>query len=134
LQRQLIASGLALAAPDALPAACRSDLLAAEADVRRLQQGAWRELMANAADPDAVLARAGQCVLVEGRVASVREAGATLYLNFGRRWTNALAVTISRRIVRVFRCGGDRAQDAGRAADRCARLGGKTLRTTDRTP
>ena len=32
-------------------------------------------------------------------VLSVREAGATSYLNFGRNWTRGFAVTISRRIV-----------------------------------
>lgn len=58
--------------------------------------------IANAADPDALLTRIGQFALVEGRVASVREAGATLYLNFGGRWTNGFAVTISRRIVGSF--------------------------------
>ena len=36
-------------------------------------------------------------MLVEGKVLSVRQAGATTYLNFGRNWTRDFAVTIPRR-------------------------------------
>ena len=39
-------------------------------------------------------------------VLSVREAGATTYLNFGRNWTRGFAVTISRRIVGSFEAAG----------------------------
>lgn len=104
LQQRLIAQGLGLVAPDNLTASCRAELLAVEAEARRLRQGGWTDpgLIASAADPDALLTRIGQFTLVEGRVASVREAGATVYLNFGRRWTNGFAVTISRRIVGTF--------------------------------
>ena len=37
---------------------------------------------------------------------SVREAGATLYINFGRRWTQDFAVTISRRNMAAFEAAG----------------------------
>jgi len=37
-----------------------------------------------------LLAARGRFSLVEGKVLSVREAGATIYLNFGRRWSEAL--------------------------------------------
>lgn len=40
LQRRLIAQRLALVAPETFTAACRSELLAAEAEARRLRQGA----------------------------------------------------------------------------------------------
>jgi hypothetical protein len=33
---------------------------------------------------------------------SVRESGGTIYLNFGRRWSEALTVTISKRHERIF--------------------------------
>jgi hypothetical protein len=36
-------------------------------------------------------------MLVEGKVLSVRQAGATTYLNFGRNWTRDFAVTIPRQ-------------------------------------
>ena len=37
---------------------------------------------------------------------SVRQAGATTYLNFGRDWTRDFAVTISRRMVPAFEAAG----------------------------
>ena len=40
--------------------------------------------------------------MVEGTVSSVRQAGATTYLNFGKRWTQDFAVTISRRMIAAF--------------------------------
>jgi hypothetical protein len=48
----------------------------------------------------------GQFALVEGKVVSVREAGTTIYLNFGRRWTQDFAVTISRRVGAAFEAAG----------------------------
>ena len=44
----------------------------------------------DAEDPAAVLAEQGRFALVEGKVVSVRESGATIYVNFGRRWTHGL--------------------------------------------
>jgi len=41
-------------------------------------------------------------MLVEGKVLSVRQAGATTYLNFGRNWTRDFAVTIPKRMIPVF--------------------------------
>ena len=37
---------------------------------------------------------------------SVRTAGATTYLNFGRNWTQDFAVTISRRMIPAFEAAG----------------------------
>jgi hypothetical protein len=45
------------------------------------------------------LTRIGRFTVVEGKVLSVRQAGATTYLNFGRNWTRDFAVTISRRML-----------------------------------
>jgi hypothetical protein len=45
-------------------------------------------------------------MVVEGKVLSVRQAGATTYLNFGRNWTRDFAVTISRRMVAAFEAAG----------------------------
>ena len=60
----------------------------------------------NAESPGDILARIGQFTVVEGKVLSVRQAGATFYLNFGRRWTRDFAVTISRRVVPSFEAAG----------------------------
>jgi hypothetical protein len=48
----------------------------------------------------------GQFAVVEGKVVSAREAGTTIYLNFGRRWTRDFAVTISRRDAAAFEAAG----------------------------
>jgi hypothetical protein len=37
---------------------------------------------------------------------SVRESGATIYVNFGRRWTRDFTVTILKRQQRTFAAGG----------------------------
>ena len=44
--------------------------------------------------------------VVEGRVLSVRESGGTIYVNFGRRWSEDFTVTIARRAERRFTAGG----------------------------
>ena len=41
----------------------------------------------------ALLAERGRFTVVEGKVLSVRESGGTIYMNFGRRWSQALTVT-----------------------------------------
>lgn len=83
---------------------CSAYLLAQEAAARRAGRGLWAEPAAikDTGLPGDILALIGQFVVAEGRVLSVREAGATLYINFGRRWTQDFAVTISRRNVASF--------------------------------
>jgi hypothetical protein len=51
-------------------------------------------------------AERGHFALVEGKVLSVRESGATIYVNFGRRWTRDFTVTILKRQQRVFAAAG----------------------------
>jgi len=53
-----------------------------------------------------VLARRGRFALVEGRVVSVRESGATIYVNFGRRWSEDFTVTVLKRNERNFTAAG----------------------------
>jgi hypothetical protein len=52
------------------------------------------------------LAGIGRFAVVEGKVLSVRTAGATTYLNFGRNWTRDFALTISRRMIPAFEAAG----------------------------
>jgi hypothetical protein len=49
-----------------------------------------------------LVAGRGRFAVVEGKVLSVRESGGTIYMNFGRRWSQALTVTISKRQERIF--------------------------------
>ena len=75
---------------------------------RQARRGVWAEtaVIKNAESPGDILARVGQFTVVEGKVLSVRQAGATTYINFGRRWTRDFAVTISRRVLSSFEAAG----------------------------
>ncbi|KIZ38180.1 nuclease [Rhodopseudomonas palustris] len=107
-QRQLVGRGAALVGIDIAMGACRAELMAAEASARQRRQGIWADPAAikNAENPGDILAQIGRFALVEGKVVSVRQAGATVYLNFGRRWTRDFAVTISRRMAGSFEAQG----------------------------
>jgi hypothetical protein len=80
---------------------CAADLAAAEADARNARRGIWADPAAlkNAERPGDILAVAGRFAVVEGKVLSVRQAGATFYVNFSRRFTEGFAATISRRMI-----------------------------------
>ena len=101
VQAALLAQGEAFAAADIPDKNCAGALLAAESAARAAKKGIWAGSSAtkNAESTGDILAGNGRFMLVEGRVLSVRQAGATTYLNFGRNWTRDFAVTISRRVV-----------------------------------
>lgn len=101
VQTTLLAQGEAFAAADVTDKECAGSLLAAEQTGRAAKKGIWASLSAtkNAESTGDILAGNGRFMLVEGRVLSVRQAGATTYLNFGRNWTRDFAVTISRRML-----------------------------------
>ena len=81
---------------------------AAEAAARQARRGIWADPAAikNAESPGDILAGIGRFTVVEGKVLSVRQAGATTYINFGRHWTRDFAVTISRRMMPAFEAAG----------------------------
>ena len=101
VQSRLLAQGAALASPAVTDKECAAELAAAEAAARRARAGAWSRgpVIKNAESPGDILAEVGRFAVVEGRVLSVRTAGATTYVNFGRNWTRDFAVTISRRMM-----------------------------------
>lgn len=101
VQAALLAQGEAFAAGDVTDKDCAAALLAAESAGRAAKKGIWSGTSAtkNAESTGDILAGNGRFMLVEGRVLSVRQAGATTYLNFGRHWTRDFAVTISRRVL-----------------------------------
>ena len=107
-QAELLARGDALVSAETADKDCATALLAAEAEARRLKKGNWTasSVIKNAESPDDILAGIGRFAVVEGKVLSVRTAGATTYLNFGRNWTRGFAVTISRRINAAFEAAG----------------------------
>lgn len=108
VQGDLLRLGLALVSSEIVDKDCATVLMAAEAEARAAGSGTWAEatVIKNAESPDDILAGIGRFTVVEGRVLSVRQAGATTYLNFGRNWTRDFAATISRRIVPAFEAAG----------------------------
>lgn len=101
VQAELLSQGAALADGHIAEPGCRLALARSETDARIARRGLWAGSAAtkNAENPDQILSRIGRFTIVEGKVVSVRQAGATHYLNFGRRWTQDFAVTISRRVL-----------------------------------
>ena len=108
VQALMLTQGEALASAAIANKECAAALLAAEKEARLAGRGIWSDSSAikNAESPGDILAGIGQFMLVEGKVLSVRQAGATTYLNFGRRWTRDFAVTISRRVTPAFEAAG----------------------------
>jgi endonuclease YncB( thermonuclease family) len=108
VQSLLLAQGEALVSATVTNKDCALILTAAEAAARQAKQGTWADPAAikNAESPGDILAGIGRFTLVEGKVLSVRQAGATTYLNFGRNWTRDFAVTISRRTIPAVEAAG----------------------------
>jgi len=108
VQSELLSRGEALASTNVPDKDCAALLAAAEAEARQAKKGTWADPTAikNAESPGDILAGIGRFTVVEGKVLSVRQAGATTYLNFGRNWTQDFAVTISRRMMPAFEAAG----------------------------
>jgi endonuclease YncB( thermonuclease family) len=108
VQSLLLARGEALVSANITDKACAAELAAAEAVARQARRGIWAHsaVIKNAESPGDILTRVGQFTVVEGKVVSVRQAGAVTYVNFGRRWTRDFAMTISRRMMPAFEAAG----------------------------
>jgi len=108
VQGLLLAQGEALVSPAVTSKDCALLLNATEAAARQAKKGIWADPAAikNAESPGDILAGIGRFTMVEGKVLSVRQAGATTYLNFGRNWTRDFAATISRRMLPAFEAAG----------------------------
>ena len=108
VQEELLDQGEALVSATVTDKECASALTGAEAAARRAKRGIWADpaVIKNTESPGDILTGIGRFTLVEGKVLSVRQAGTTTYLNFGRNWTRDFAVTISRRASAVFEAAG----------------------------
>lgn len=109
LQQDMVAQGLARVASFASGSGCAADLLAREREARAALRGLWadsRYAVRQADDPTSILPLRGRMAIVEGRVLSVRERGGTIYVNFGRRWSEDFTVTIAKRRSAAFAAGG----------------------------
>jgi endonuclease YncB( thermonuclease family) len=103
---------------------CATVLRGYEAAAHKAQLGLWADpkyLLKSADDPAGVAAERGRFALVDGKVVSVRDRGATIYVNFGRRWSEDFTVTIARRNLRRFVAAG---VDPKRLAGRRVRVRG----------
>lgn len=108
-QADLVAAGLARVGARVGNRACAMELLRRETSARQAKLGLWAGSyydLLSADNPIDVLAEQGHFALVEGKVISVRESGATIYVNFGRRWTEDFTVTILKRNERNFTAAG----------------------------
>ncbi len=109
IQYGLLERGVALVSSRGLEKTCAGALLAAEKRARDREVGAFAPggpAAHRADDFGPILARIGRFAVVEGKVLSVREAGNTLYVNFGRRWSEDFTVTIAKRHQPAFISGG----------------------------
>jgi endonuclease YncB( thermonuclease family) len=107
--KSLLSQGLVRVAAPAGEPGCTAELITAERAARGQKLGLWgdpRYFPKSADDPAGVLVERGRFTLVEGKVASVRESGGTIYLNFGQRWSEDFTVTILKRNERQFTAAG----------------------------
>ena len=108
-EAELITRGHARVAARVDERACATALLARERAARASNLGLWADpyyVIRPADDAAAVAAERGRFAIVEGKVLSVRESGATIYVNFGRRWTQDFTVTIAKRNESAFTSAG----------------------------
>jgi endonuclease YncB( thermonuclease family) len=109
VQADLVARGIARVSSRVGDSACAKLLLNHENSARAARLGLWAEpvyVIGKAEDPAGVLESRGRFALVEGKVVSVRESGGTIYVNFGRRWSEDFTVTIAKRNERAFAAAG----------------------------
>jgi endonuclease YncB( thermonuclease family) len=110
----MLAKGHARVAAQVDSPACVEELRSEERAARFGKIGLWgrpQYAIIQARNLAGLVAERGQFALVEGKVLSVRESGHTIYANFGRRWSQALTVTISKRQERMFTGSGLRPKD-----------------------
>jgi endonuclease YncB( thermonuclease family) len=109
VQLELLAQGHALVASNIGNTGCTVAFLSAEKAARVSGAGLWGSSYYSAKkseDPAGILAFRGRFAVVEGKVLSVRESGGTIYVNFGRRWSEDFTVTTAKRNERIFEAAG----------------------------
>jgi endonuclease YncB( thermonuclease family) len=105
IQLELLKKGHVLVAGNTGDPKCTAAFLSAEKAARAAGAGVWGTAYyaaKDARDSKGILALRGRFAVVEGNVLSVRESGGTIYVNFGRRWTEDFTVTALKRNERTF--------------------------------
>jgi endonuclease YncB( thermonuclease family) len=101
----MLAQGFARVSAEVGERPCAQELLGRERAAREAKLGLWAEpyyAVVGAETLPELVAERGRFTVVEGEVWSVRESGGTIYVNFGRRWSQGLTVTIAKRNERSF--------------------------------
>jgi endonuclease YncB( thermonuclease family) len=109
LQAALLEQGRARVSARIGAKPCAEALLTMERAARAAKRGLWADpnfAPLQAENLTQLQAERGRFALVEGKVLSVRESGATIYVNFGRRWTRDFTVIILKRQQRTFTAAG----------------------------
>ena len=108
VQALLLRQGDALVSAEIGDKDCAAELSQAEAGARADKKGVWADttVIKNAESSGDILSGIGRFAVVEGKVLSVRQSGATTYLNFGRNWTRGFAATISKRTIPALESAG----------------------------
>jgi endonuclease YncB( thermonuclease family) len=109
VQAEMTAAGHSRVGAHAGDRGCTAELMRRERAARAAKLGLWSDPyygMRRAEDPAAVSRERGRFTIVEGNVLSVRESGGTIYVNFGRRWSEDFTVTIAKRNERAFAAAG----------------------------
>jgi endonuclease YncB( thermonuclease family) len=109
LQSALLEQGRARVSARIGAKPCAEALLTMERAARLAKRGLWADpnfAPLQAENLAQLQADRGRFALVEGKILSVRESGATIYANFGRRWTRDFTVIILRRQQRTFAAAG----------------------------
>ena len=106
---EMLARGFARVSAHVGERPCADELLARERAARQAKLGLWGEpyyVIVSAESGAELVAESGHFILAEGKVWSVRESGGTIYVNFGRQWSQALTVTNLKRNERMFAAAG----------------------------
>jgi hypothetical protein len=109
LQSALLEQGRARVSARIGAKPCAEALLTMERAARLAKRGLWADpnfAPLQAENLAQLQADRGRFALVEGKILSVRESGATIYANFGRRWTLDFTVIILKRQQRTFAAAG----------------------------
>jgi Staphylococcal nuclease homologue len=109
VQAEMAAAGHARITASGADRGCAAELMRRERAARAAKLGLWADPyygLRRAEDPAAVSRERGRFTIVEGNVLSVRESGGTIYVNFGRRWSEDFTVTIAKRNERAFTAAG----------------------------
>lgn len=107
LQEELLTSGAAAIGAEIGDSTCMAEFRAAEGAARAAKRGLWNLASAtkNAESVGEDAALVGQFGIFEGKIRSVREQGALIYVNFGTRGAGALTVTVARERRRAIEAG-----------------------------